>query len=418
MPTAVQRIGVNYNTAAAGMTDELTLLNIVRAKDSFPLHYTTIGRLTGSLTVKASGGLNVQLRESADTDLRSTTTTGTGLSDVVSRTVVSGGDVLTPNVGAEVNTGPSFDISVLDTQEFYNGILASIPFSVINNFLLQGYDSSYLMGLLAERIDLRLKDKVPGISENKGELLLSLRNSGLEADTSNFARVISCFILSSEEAKLPNTPLAPLSRVTRDRGEPRQLTMKDLTLLDGKALDLSEAIPLNPQLDSNVIITRPGAKIQVAKLTKSKSCDEPTRPVNGRPVTAPETPPAERIYVGAGQIMILGPDGKSGIVVDADMSVTFRSPEGVIQFVGRCLERSRSGHTMHCSVGSNELFTLEEGLAPNALVSTRLHGRSYFIPDNDYGKKSMAVISLIERLLNLQKKSSDKPVTIPVQVVP
>lgn len=54
MPREVQRIGVEYNAAVAGMANELTLLNIVRAKEDMPLHYTTVNRLTGSVTVKGS----------------------------------------------------------------------------------------------------------------------------------------------------------------------------------------------------------------------------------------------------------------------------------------------------------------------------------------------------------------------------
>ena len=174
-----QSINVNYNSTIEGITNELTLLNVVRAKEGLPLHYTSVQRLTGSLTLKAIGGFNAQVKAAAPTDLTSSTA-ATALTSVVSRSVVSGGNIYTPTIGGEVNTGPSFDVNILDTQVFYQGILASIPFSTIKNFLLQGYDSKWLISLLAERIDFRLKQATPGFSKPKGTLLRTIRNNGAE----------------------------------------------------------------------------------------------------------------------------------------------------------------------------------------------------------------------------------------------
>lgn len=421
IPTAVQRIGVDYNTAAAGMADELTLLNIVRAKDGLPLHYTTIGRLTGSLTLRASTGLNVQFKESATTKT-DTTTTAAAISEVVTKQVLSGGDIVTPSIAAEVNTGPSFDISILDSQEFYQGILSGIPFTTVVNFLYQGYDSSTIMALLIDRIEFRLKNKADGIPENIGEVILSLTNNGGENDTSDFARVISCFILNVESTRPPGVPLVPLSRIAgKDRGKDdrtRNLTIADIALLDGKNLDLSDSISTDPAFDAKINIVRPSTVKQVGKLTKSKGCKEESKPVNGRPVTLPAIPPADRTYAGAGQVLVLAPDGKSGQIVDADMSVIFRSPEGLIQFLGRCLHRSTVGFSATCIVGSKVLFSLREGGNENSIVSTRLYDRKYSIPNDQQGQNSMFAIGLVERLINLQKKAIERPVTVPVQIVP
>src|SRR4051812_36115859 len=80
MQAAVERQTVEYNTAAAQMTNELTLLNIIRAKEDLPIYYTSISRLTGSLQVTASGGFNAQVRTSSplDTATSSTVTSSPG----------------------------------------------------------------------------------------------------------------------------------------------------------------------------------------------------------------------------------------------------------------------------------------------------------------------------------------------------
>ena len=117
------RINVDFNNTIEGITNELILLNILRAKEGMPLHYTSVQRLTGSLTLRASAGFNTQIRADVPTDRRQTMTqgapAGTTLTNIVERIVVSGGNIYTPSIGTEVNTGPSFDVRILDSQAFY-----------------------------------------------------------------------------------------------------------------------------------------------------------------------------------------------------------------------------------------------------------------------------------------------------------
>jgi hypothetical protein len=54
MTGTVQRMGVEYNTAIAGIANSVTLLNIVRAEHDMPLHYTSVSKMTGTVTVKAT----------------------------------------------------------------------------------------------------------------------------------------------------------------------------------------------------------------------------------------------------------------------------------------------------------------------------------------------------------------------------
>lgn len=421
MPETVQRLGADYNSAVAGLADELTLLNVVRAHEGLPLHYTSFGRLTGSFTVRGSGGLNAQIRTAAPTDLQSRTTTiastGATIADAISRSVVSGGTVLTPSVGLEVSTGPSFDISVLDNQEFYQGILSPIPVSVINSLLLGGYDSQILLALLAARIELRLKDETEGIAAKKGDLLLNLQNTGSGTPDDAFSRVIACFELTGDAVRPPATILAPLSRITRGQGGQRHLTLQEAALLDGRALDLSAAMPRDPRNDPTVNLVRPSSQQQVARLAISPTCTDLRRRAGDHDVVIPPSPPAEPTYVGAGKILLPTANRRGARYVEADVSVTLRSPEAVIQFLGRCLRPEGRG-LLTCRIGLQTLLALTEGDATEGSPSTRLEGRLYSIPEGEYRRQSLSVISLIERLINLQKKSNDRPVTVPVQIVP
>ena len=229
---SVQRIGVEYNDAVAGMANELTLLNILRAREDLPLHYTAVSRLSGNMTVKAGGNINSALRAASTTGTNQTvTTTSASPSTAVTaiEQIVEGVDVITPTVSGEITTGPTFDIAVLDTQKFYNGILAAIPFSTVENYIGQGYSDQLLMRLLIERIDFKSED---------GSTEFTWTNAASGDQAQPFADNIACYDLRSrsKKAKL----LAPVSRLrSSDLGHGVGFTLQELALLDGKALDLS-----------------------------------------------------------------------------------------------------------------------------------------------------------------------------------
>ena len=68
--------------------------------------------------------------------------------------------VLTGTVGgtASISGGPTFTVPVLDTQEFYQGILTPIPLSVIDFYLQQGFPPElladiFILSIVVTRVD-------------------------------------------------------------------------------------------------------------------------------------------------------------------------------------------------------------------------------------------------------------------------
>ena len=116
--------------------------------------------------------------------------------------------------------------------------------------------------------------------------------------------------------------------------------------------------------------------------------------------------------------MVLGKDKKTGVIVQTDSTITFRSTEGVIQFLGGCLKPVGDGSELDCKVGDDLLFSVRRGRPSNAIVSTKVLNQDYSIVKDANLKPTMQALSLIERLINLQKSSTDKPATVPVQIVP
>ena len=96
----IARHSVDYNTTVERATDSVLLLNVLRARDRVPLHFSAIGAIHGSLGLSAGFGY----------DLTGASVNGT----------------LPAILGS---TSPSFDIGPLDRQEFARGISRPIDCS-------------------------------------------------------------------------------------------------------------------------------------------------------------------------------------------------------------------------------------------------------------------------------------------------
>lgn len=575
---AVSQESVEYNKAAADMANQLTLLNVVRAKDHMPIFYTSIARLTGSLQVTASGGLNAQFKTPAPTNTTSSTTAttsgtntttangsstapsvttttydangtatgsstnpggttsttssttgpissaGTVVTNLMSHAVTSGGTLYSPTVGGQVVGGPSFDIQILDTQQFYQGVLQEIPFSTIETFIDQGVDDKLLMRLLIERVEFRLSDDLKNdagvVTRHAGDLVRVLYNaasdkpiaasaelSSYPKDSSEpstaFVTFVECHRLQGRIERKPKKPLAPASRLRDDSGRGGRVSIKDLTLLDGEKFDLAlqeknESQPAGVpddlekgfKWDKHGYVGENDDKVFVVRLASEKRAPEtpltcaedaspdlptlfserahsgasPAKPERTASSEVADTSAAEKARqakeeakqaellkyatdllhlkieaftpqnsengksFGASASAKLKVDGKED--VPADVSFIFRSPEGLIRFLGRYLEELEANPELVRAVDRSgvPLFTVDKNGAPllfpdtkdqsRSLVATRLIKTDYAIPDDVNRRENMQILGLVEEIINLQKSSADRPATVPVHVLP
>lgn len=449
MSTQVQKIGVEYNAAVAGMANELTLLNIVRAKEDMPLHYTTVNRLTGSVTVKGSTTFG-QVKDKAKTvtSTRQTTTppaAGATIVDTLTNTGVTGGNGVYPGFGGEISSGPSFDIGILDSQKFYQGILAPIPFATIENFISQGYDNRLLIRLLVEKVELKLKDDVDGVGK-AGAVIFTLENAATGPQAEAFAATMACYRLGGGVLKKPAVRLAPLSRVTRDvDGKLQPLRVEDLARFDGKTLDLQApdgaSLPISADGtgDDQVLIKRLSEDKKVASLALigkaaelacppvfALSDDRRTGPKVLPPqVIAPDQPPTESYYLSGGQMVVLKPatPGVAGGLptsqeVTVEQQITFRSVESVLRFLGRYLQAAESNPNQTFDLDGHPLFSVTTYKVEDPIVEASLLKKTYAIADDTHRRRNMAVIALIEQLVNLHKEATDRPASVPVYALP
>jgi hypothetical protein len=125
---------VGYNVEAEQAQEQALLLNIIRASLRKPMQYTSVQTITGSATSSGTATLNFPV------GLHPTTGFTTGV------------------LGGTVSGGPTFTVPVLDTQEFYQGIMKPIPGVLIDFYVHEEYPREEIFNLFIEKIVFRRRD--------------------------------------------------------------------------------------------------------------------------------------------------------------------------------------------------------------------------------------------------------------------
>jgi hypothetical protein len=118
---------LGYNVEAAQASQQTILLNIVRASQRHPMQFTMVSTITGTASSSGTFGLSAPL--------------GAG-----------GAQYKTGTLGGSFSGGPSFTVPVLDTKEFYYGLMNPIPPVLIDLYIQAGYPRDLLYNLFIDRI--------------------------------------------------------------------------------------------------------------------------------------------------------------------------------------------------------------------------------------------------------------------------
>ena len=108
-------------------------MNIIRAAYRKPLQFSEFSTVTGQATSSATAGFSFPLAAVPATAARITTFSPT----------------------ATVSGGPQFTVSMLDTQEFYEGITNPIQLPLISYYISEGFPKPVLLSLLISEIQIR-----------------------------------------------------------------------------------------------------------------------------------------------------------------------------------------------------------------------------------------------------------------------
>jgi len=368
---AISRRAINYNVAAETARNEMLLLNILRARSQYPMIFTGLSRITGSLRTEARIGGNTNLQS------------GDPIQQAIS-----------PSVG--LIDSPTFDVAVLESQEFMRGIMTPLSFDLIEYLWDQGFTREVLLYLTVERIEVAcaradsLRELVNEPGDPSFEAFQNALNALVESGTwemdQNQAEAIGPAVDGTEAQRL-----AALIQVAGSR-----LTLKPL---EGGTWQLER------QTTNRRLVARGYEPCNGDRLRRG------ARATAG-PVRFYDT------KVAFERAIDTAPDETGGRIV-------LRSPQSVLFYLG---ELTRPGGQVVIRRGEatrtpeqRRLFVISEAAecGPGAIGAT-YGGTAYVIPTGEGAcdpGRSLQSLSLAAQLLALQQSARDLPIGGTVRIV-
>jgi hypothetical protein len=134
---------ITYNLEAEQAQDQALLLNVVRAYLEMPMQFTSVSTITGAASASGSVGYTTPV-------------------DIPFRPITNGSSIASfPalkswSFGGGMSGGPTFTVPVLDTQEFYQGIMKPIPGQLYDLYNQGEYPRSLLLALFVQKVVMTL----------------------------------------------------------------------------------------------------------------------------------------------------------------------------------------------------------------------------------------------------------------------
>lgn len=353
---------VDYNTAAEAARNEMLLLNVLRARDRRPMVFTGLSRITGSVRAEARVG--------------ATATLSAGAPDV---------QAYSPSFG--FTDSPTFDVAVLDSQEFTRGVMTPVSTEVLEYFWDQGYNREVLLYLVVDRVELECG--AAGASPS-----VVLENDPTEPSFAAFS-ALAAELADSGRWEFDDSRTERVGPPV-DAAEARRLpTLVQIS---------SSPLRLRPLPDGTFQLEKTSTKMRLA-LPRSAAC-------GGAPA---------RLYDSRAALEAaarLAPSEACGRVV-------MRSPQSILHYLGELArpEREVVIRPRHPGQPAPErrLFSVRPADAcAGSEVSVRYDGGRWEIPrgtgDCDAGR-SMQSLAITAQLLSLLQSSRDLPATSTVRIV-
>jgi hypothetical protein len=398
VPSTLQKMAIDQDQVVAQTADSLALLNILRAKDGRPLHFTSISRISGNFDISATGQL-------------------AGSAELVGPASAN----LSPSLGGAIGTNPNFDVTILDSQEFQRGIMQPIAPETINYFLRTGWRPDVLTFILVERVDFVAEGKTDlgGHTYQDGEVIASLVNAPTHADAAQFRAFVACYVLAASQRPGDSLPLKKLDDLAGVR-------LPDLALLDGSKFDLGKGPEGSGNKEDWVVRKSPGGQAVGLTRRSDASCA-------GGGLSAKLTNGATVNALIDKRFATIDPRKKnrveitldSGQTVTVSIDLTFRSVEGVIYFLGEYARASEAASSRPIyPIPANfdgtgpvqDLFLIAGGRGARYDLNATLNGETWHVPTNCQCR-SYRVITLLEQLVNLYKVGTAAPLSTAVRVI-
>ena len=410
MNPQLSRTAIDHNELVANTANSITLMNILRARDRLPTHYTGVSSLTGSASLEAAPTANITLLQ-------------------------GGSENSTEGLGVKATASSNFNVSVYDTKKFYQGVTASIPKETILNFLDQGWPADVLTLVVTNSVEISVT-KASGPFE-KGRVLASFDNDPREGKTKIFQAFFNCYWLGAIYEPREERWIAPVSpaAAASDKLYADVMAGKIMVIggidqdMDRKAKDQASD-PVKRFDGVPWYYRRAGAERVLGLVPRKESgCSQglsfDQAVPSGIKFTLKEGDSGKLLASIDGHVI----DGKP-LEVEVAFEARLRSTESAIYYLGEYVRTPNTLPRLSKSINGNlvdgPLISVVDTVPTVTFVSTKYKGERYFVgalrhDDKDDFKKygrSTQTFTLLQQLINLQKESDDRPSTGTVRILP
>jgi hypothetical protein len=434
---------VSYNLAVEQAQNEMLLLNAVRAAKKQPLYLTDISKITGSIKRDLTASLTLPFGYLHG---------GIGANN-------------TASPGTTYSVNPTFDISILDTQDFMRGFLRPVDPEVFAYYWNQGWPKDLLLHLFVQQVEIIgsapadktiLYDNHPRSEPKGGNEDLMCFNEWVSA----FLAATPHFISTDTE----HSRFGPTLSDTKIQGFSDAIAAEKqglrLELVPSKAASTSTS---DTAQQFQLKIIKKEYKLQVGPRELALHCPGlqfETRDEINEPV-------ASHLHIlGFTRATIGQADAPKTKEEVKEIVLKLRSPEGIIYYLGQIIRMERNNRLVprvavelqkdryglvplfvaFPTSGGDEKITGFPPCRKNSVKITDAEGERYIIPRepwkipskdqpglsslsdlklDDYiqpidgcdSGESMHVMSILTQLISLQKVAQDFPTTSTVRTV-
>ncbi len=362
---ALSSRAVDYNTAAETARNEMLLMNILRARDRRPMVFTGLSRITGSVR--------------AESQIGAAASTGSAAPDV---------QAFSPSFG--FSDSPTFDVAVLDSQEFTRGIMTPVGTEILEYFWDQGYNREVLLYLVVDRFEVECGTAV-------GAPLRVLENDPTESSFGAFSSLV---------ADLADTGRWQFDELLTERiGPPVDAT--EARRLPTLVQMASSPLRLRPLADGTFQLEKTSTKLRLT-IPETGACGGGSRDSVRLYDTREAVEAAARLAPGESRARIV-----------------MRSPQSILHYLGELARPEREvairARRADQPVSERRLFAVRPGGAcPASEVSVRYDGSRWAIPRGAAecdGGRSMQSLAITAQLMSLLQSAKDLPTTSTVRIV-
>jgi hypothetical protein len=386
---------IAYNLEAEQAQNQALLLNIVRSYLHRPMQFTAIQSILGINGGTAGLNIDVPIGRNSSTGLTVGGATGS------------------------LTTSTNFTIPVLDTQEFYQGILTPIPPMLVDYYLHAAYPKDLMFNLIFEKIGVKVIDSRCRPSSHLLTCERTFRNNPQQPENIALFQVLASYLL---DLQLSTEPIKPGTA--------------SLTSGSDAKLQSPYRICFSPRTRASNELVDPGA---LCGATQSATTNKVGDATMLQPIKFSRDLAANMLTV----VDRLGDQARYAESIrhfegrEVSITLTTRSTAGIFRYLGQLIRADQDGvsitlfpptlerRSIPCWIepagetGCKPIFTVKSiAMGEAALTAISYAGAIYSVPASPDASLAPDVLSFLKELLAMMTSAKTLPASSILSISP